>query len=445
MKRKSKVQITPVQALLIGFFIVIIMGTLLLMLPISVKGDKPLSFLDAMFTATSASCVTGLTVADTGSFFSSFGQVVILFLIQLGGLGFMTIAAYAITLFGKNLSLTERMTVAEGLGESSSAFAVRIAKTATTITFISEGIGAILLSIRFIPAYGVGNGIFYSIFHSISAFCNAGFDVFGYGDSLVRFQSDAFINIVLIALIITGGLGFMVIADLNPFKKKLRLKVQTKVVLIATAIFIFVPALLFLIFEYNNPETMGNMAFPQKMLSSIFQSVTCRTAGFDAIGQANLTEQSKLLSSALMITGGAPSGTAGGIKITTVSILILTAITYIKGRKDTVIFKRRISHDATKRALSVFVFALSLAFIAAMVIMCVESSSLADAMFETVSALGTTGLSVGISSQAEAISKITLILLMYIGRVGILSFTVGLVKSDDGGRYINYPYEDLMV
>ena len=448
---RTKRGIRPVAILPLGFLGLILVGTVLLSLPIATVDRTSIGLFDAWFTATSASCITGLIVTDTAVTFSMFVQIVIIMLIQFGGLGFMTMATLLFLSIRKRISLKERLTIAESLGENKLSGIVRLGRNAAIITLGCELIGAALLSIRFIPMLGWSKGIWYSIFHSISAFCNAGFDlmgrVTGEYSSFTALHGDLLVNLTLIGLIIVGGLGFAVIMDLGAFKRTRHLSLHTKLVLFTTLVLLSVGALLFFVLEYHNSGTMQGMSVGEKALASLFQSVTCRTAGFNTVDQAALTDSSKLLSSMLMFIGGAPAGTAGGIKVTTVALLALTLRSFLRGHSDVNVFRRRISPALVQRSLCIFIIGILMMMSASMIVSFSQigsGSSFIDVFFELASAVGTVGVSTGVTAEATAMTKVVLCLFMFAGRVGPLTLVLSLSgKSDDST--LRYPEGSIMV
>ena len=405
----------------LGFLIIILAGTGLLMLPVSSRQGS-LGFFDALFTAVSATCVTGLTVVDTGRWFTDFGHAVLLILIQIGGLGFMTLASYMFQTMRRRVSMRDRMVLEETVGRSGSQSAGSIAGAAVKLTLLTEGLGALLLSFRFVPQFNWGRGIWYAIFHSVSAFCNAGFDLMGGGVSLTDYAGDPLVMGTVMALIIIGGLGFIVLQDLRRPKKGRGPEVHTRLVLMMSGGLILGGTLLFLLIEWNNPGTLGGKSVGEKVLAALFQSVTCRTAGFNSIDQAQLRDASKALSAALMFIGAAPAGTAGGIKVTTAAVLFLELRALLRNRQDAEAFGFRVSRDAARRALGLFVGAGLLAFASVMVLSLQEPQlSMIDLLYECVSALGTVGLSCGVTAQVSLFGRGLLCLLMYVGRIGLLS------------------------
>lgn len=444
--------IKPINVLPLGFIVVILTGALLLMLPFSSKDGRSLSFLDAVFTATSATCVTGLVVADTGTHFSLFGQMVVLLLIQVGGLGLMTISMILFTFTGRKISLHDRMSMAEGLGESRLQGVVRLTRGALLVTGISELTGAILLSVRFIPQYGVAKGIWYSLFHSISAFCNAGFDLLGGYRSFTDYSHDPYFLFVIMALIVAGGLGFGVILNMHTTHDLRRLRLHSKMVLTGTVFLIISGALLFFWIEYDNAKTIGSMSLFDKIVNSIFQSITLRTAGFNTIDQLSLHDASKGLGILLMLVGGGPAGTAGGLKITTVFTLLLAARAYLRGTFETEAFGRTIPLEQTRRALTItllgglFLLAMGMMLSFSEQDMPAGSLGLLNQLYEATSAFCTVGVSTGVTAVTSNVTRVILILLMYAGRVGLITAAVSLVESTTRKEpVLHYPQEDILI
>ena len=442
----------PINVLPFGFIVVILTGALLLMLPISSKSGMTLPFLDALFTATSATCVTGLVVADTGTYFSLFGQIVVILLIQIGGLGLMTMSMILFSFTGRKISLHDRMSMAEGLGESRLQGVVRLTRGALLVTAIIELTGAILLSFRFVPQYGVAKGLWFSVFHSISAFCNAGFDLIGGYRSFTGYSHDSFLMFVIMGLIIAGGLGFGVIINLRNTRDLRRLRLHSKLVLTGTIFLILFGALAFLWIEYENPKTIGNMNLFDKIVNSIFQSVTLRTAGFNTINQLTLHDASKGVGILLMLVGGGPAGTAGGLKITTVFTLILAARAYLRGKFETEAFGRTIPLEQTRRALTITllggVFLLGMATMLSFSEQDMPAGSLGllNQLYEATSAFCTVGVSTGVTAAGSSVTRVILILLMYGGRVGLITVAMSLVESTTRREpVLHYPQEDILI
>lgn len=401
------------------------------MMPFSTRNGEGMPFLDALFTATSATCVTGLIVADTYQNWTIAGQLILLFLIQIGGLGFMTIGVYIAVLLKKKIGLKEREALHESVNTIEVAGVVRLTKKIIQGTLLIEGIGAVLLMIRFIPQKGVLKGIYYGIFHSISAFCNAGFDLMGDVEayaSLTAYNGDALVNITIMLLIVTGGIGFIVWDDIYRnkwhFKKYL---LHSKIVLSITAILIFGGAILFFALEYNH--LFNGMTGTEKVLSSLFCSVTARTAGFNTVDVASLSNGSKLLTILLMFIGGSSGSTAGGIKTTTFVVVLCFALAMVRRSPGANIYGRRLDEETIKKANAVIIINMGLALLATIIIFSVQTLPFEDVLLETFSAIGTVGMSTGITRELTNVSKIAIILLMYFGRVGSLSFAIAFTQK----------------
>ncbi len=426
-KNTRKFKFSHIQIIALGFFIMIAVGTALLVLPISSRSGEFTPFTTALFTATSASCVTGLVLADTALHWSLFGQTVIITLIQIGGLGFMTVAVLFTMLFHRKAGLREREVMVESINQLQLGGILDITKMIFFGTLVFEGAGAILLSIRFIPMLGWTKGIYYSIFHSISAFCNAGFDLMGpiSGEysSLTAFANDPLVSITVMILVVVGGIGFFVWNDLR--KNKLhfkKYKLHTKLVLTVSAILVFGGAFLFFIFEKNLP--LG-----QRILNAFFDSVTARTAGFNTVDVASLSGASKLLTVALMFVGGSSGSTAGGIKTTTVAVILIYTMAGARGKNSAEVFGRSLEDSALKKAVYVFFTNLTLALVATCFICAVHNFSVIDVMLETFSAMGTVGMSTGMTRELGTAAKYVIILLMYLGRVGSISVAGALFEK----------------
>ena len=440
-------RLSGVQFIALGYLAVIFIGSFLLSLPIASKQGVWTPYINSLFTATSATCVTGLVVYDTFTYWSTFGQLVILFLIQIGGIGFMTIITLVSMFFRRHIGLYERKVLMQSANTLRLDGIVSLIKRVLLGTLIFETFGALLLSIRFIDIFGVGRGIYFAIFHSISAFCNAGFDLMGINQTFSSFttlQNDPLINFTLMALIFIGGLGFVVWSDVWDCKfsyKKFNL--HTKIVLVATAILIIVPTLLFMIFEYNN--TFAGKNFGQILLNSLFQSITPRTAGFNTIDQASLSESSKMLTTLLMFIGGNSGSTAGGIKVTTIVVLFLSGIASARNKSEIEIFKKRIDKKIVHTASSIALAYVCFIFIGALIICAVQPNlSLTDVIFETVSAIGTVGLSLGITADLTIASKCVIMLLMYVGRLGALTFALAFIEKNEA-PIIKRPIGKIMI
>lgn len=421
-------KLTQTQMIAWGYALIILCGAILLTLPAASKSGEATGFVDALFTATSASCVTGLIVADTFQHWTVFGQWVILGLIQIGGLGFMTIGVFFSILLRRKIGLRTRGILQESVNMTQIGGIVRLAKTIVKGTLCLEGAGAILLAIRFFPKFGFAKGLYYGVFHSISAFCNAGFDLMGQEEGYVSFTGyydDWLVNLTIMLLIVVGGIGFFVWSDIaqNKWKVK-RYSLHTKIVLLATTVLIFGGALLFYIMESGN--LFAGMSTQGKILSSLFSSVTARTAGFNTVDTAALGDSSKMLTIILMFIGGSPGSTAGGIKTTTLVVLLIFVKSNLKKERNCNLFNRRLADDAVHKAGIVLCTNLFLAVTATFIITAIQGIPLTDVVFEVVSAIGTVGMSTGITREVGWISKLILIFLMYCGRIGSLTFALSL-------------------
>ena len=440
----------PGQILVLGFLAIILVGGVLLSLPISTKSGEGLPFFDALFTSTSAVCVTGLIVVDTATTFSIFGQTVIICLIQIGGLGFMTAATFIWIVVRKRITLKQRMVLQESYNTFSTQGVVRLGKRVLIMTAIIEGSGAILLAIRMIPQFGLLKGIFNSVFLSVSAFCNAGFDPFGNFSSITGYVHDPLINLVIMALIVLGGIGFAVISDVMLHRREhKKLTLHTRIVLISTGILIVAGTVFFVMEEWNNPATIGSFTPAEKVLAGGFQSVTTRTAGFNSIDQGAMYPTSKMVTSILMFIGASPASTGGGIKTTTLAVILLFCVSTIQKRNDVVISERRLPRDIVVKAITIVTLAALLVFGMIVIIGSIEygrlpGASLGDIILEVTSAFGTVGLSTGITPMLHPVSQVLLMLLMYTGRVGLMTLTLALSKQNKA-EGIKYPEDRIMV
>lgn len=447
LKRILK-HLSRTQFIAVGFLIIILTGTVLLMLPISSRSSTTTPFLDALFTATSATCVTGLVVKDTFTHWSYFGQGVILLMIQIGGLGFITIGVFLATFLRKKIGLSERGLAQESMNTLQIGGVVRMVKNIVRGTFFFEGIGALILSCRFmmLGTLDVLESIYYGIFHSVSAFCNAGFDLFGRFEeysSLVSFVDDPIVNITIMSLIIIGGIGFIVWEDLRIHRFKVKhYMLHTKIVLSTTIIITLISSAIFFILEYHH--AMADLSFFGKIWASLFASVTARTAGFNTIDVASLTTSSKMLTNVLMFIGGSPGSTAGGIKTTTFTILIFSIWSMLRQKTGCNIFKRRIEDHTIRKASIVFILDLSLAIMAVIAISAIESFLLEDILLEVFSAIGTVGMSTGITRSLGVASRIVIILLMYCGRLGSLSFALFFAEKKKA-EAVKLPVEKITI
>lgn len=428
-------KLNPPRVLALGFASLILIGSLLLNLPIATKTGESIGYIDALFTSASAVCVTGLAVVNTGEFWSLFGQITILVLIQMGGLGFMTMATVGALAIGKKITLKERLVIKEQLNQESMSGLVKLTQYVIISTFAIEAIGAILLSTRFIPMYGLKKGIYFSIFHAISAFCNAGFDITG--NSIVPFAGDFIINMTLSALIILGGLGFAVYIDISRNKGFKKLNLHSKLVLSITGILLVIGTIVFLMIEFNNPFTLQSLSGPQKLLASFFQSVVPRTAGFNSLNIGALHDTTVFFMVILMFIGGSPGSTGGGIKTTTFGILMLTTISVIKGDSDVVVYRKRIGNEIINRSLAIATIGLALLMIVSFILTVTETATFLDVLFETTSAFATVGLTRGITPSLTDIGKTIIIFVMYAGRVGPLTIAFAFANKNKkkGYRY----------
>lgn len=440
-------RLAPVQVLALGFAGVILIGAILLTLPIASAEGNTTPFLTALFTSTSAVCVTGLVVVDTGTYWSAFGQIVIMLLIQTGGLGFMSFATLIALLLGKKITLRERLVMQEALNSFSIQGLVKLVRYVLFGTFTVEGIGAALLAIKFIPIFGVTKGIYYSVFHSISAYCNAGFDLIGNFTSLVPFQESAVVTLTIGSLIVIGGLGFIVHSDIYEHREFKKFSLHSKLVIATTLMLIIAGAVVFFGLEFNNPGTMAPLSMKGKVLSSIFASITPRTAGFNTINLAEMTTASKLITILLMFIGASPGSTGGGIKTTTAALLVMTVVSVINGREDTEIHNKRVSKVLIYRALSIVLISLTLITVDVLILSITEQSAgIMDIMYESTSAFGTVGLSLGLTPRLTTIGRIIIMLTMYAGRVGPLTLTLALARRQlKASTTVKYPEDKVLI
>ncbi|MBP5198841.1 MAG: Trk family potassium uptake protein [Lachnospiraceae bacterium] len=429
-----------------GFLLMILLGGFLLMLPISSRDRTWTDPLSALFTATSTSCVTGLAVVDTYSHWSLFGQVVLLTLIQIGGLGFITIGVGFSMVFRRRIGLRQRDLLKESVNAFEIGGIIRLWKNIFYGTLIFEGAGAFALAFRFIPEYGFARGLWYSIFHSISAFCNAGFDLFGQKEkysSFVYYVSDPLVNIVLCLLIIIGSLGFVVWKDLvaNGFHFK-KYALHTKLVIVINTVLIIGGAVFLFISEYGN--TIADFDMKTKILASLFGSVTTRTAGFNTVDTAALTPASKLVTMILMFVGGSPGSTAGGIKTTTFAVILISVLSNLRNQSGANVFKRRVSEDVVSKAYQVFMLNLILALTSMTLILLTSNLKFDDVLFEVISAVSTVGMTTGITRDLNTFGRIMIMLLMYAGRIGSMTFALSLI-SPNKKQPVTLPVEKITI
>lgn len=440
------INLNPAQVLSFGFAGIILIGALLLNLPQASIDGNSIGFIDALFTSASAVSVTGFAVVETATHWTLFGKIVIIILVQIGGLGIMTMATLIALLLGKKITLKERILLQEGLNQFSLEGVVKLTRYIIISTLAIEAIGAILLSTRFIPIYGFKKGIWFSIFHSISAFCNAGIDITG--NSMVPFASDIIINLALIMLIITGGLGYSVYIDLTTNKMNIKkFSLHTRFVLLFNIILFASGFVFILVMEYNNPKTLGNLPLIDKIVASIFQAVNPRSAGFYSIDISGLTLPTTFLIIMLMFIGGSPGSTAGGIKTTTFGVLIITIVSVLKGKTDVEIFKKRIPNELIYRALAVIGLSFFVVILVTMILTLTDAeSSFLGILFKATSTFATVGLSRGAIPSLSFFEKIVFILTMFAGRVGPLTLGFALARRQSKTKAnFRYPEGKIMI
>lgn len=443
--KRSLANLDPPKILVMGFAIIILIGGILLSLPIATEDKQGLSFLDALFTATSATCVTGLVVVDTADTFSVFGEVVILSLIQVGGLGFMTFGTLLLILLGRKITLKERLILQEALNNLSFSGMVRLVKRIMIFTVVIEVLGGILLSIRFSFDMTLGKAIYFGFFHSISNFNNAGFDIFGGFRSLTAYKSDPLVVLTICFLIVLGGIGFIVVNELYEYREKHQLSMHTKVVLSTTFFLVLGSTLLIYLFEYSNGKTLGHLSELDKILGALFHAITPRTAGSNTLPIGSLTHSTLFLTIVLMFIGGGSGSTAGGIKISTFSVLMGTVWSQLRGKEDVVLFKRRLITETILKALTVTVSGLTI------VVMTTFLLSITDKghdfmmyLFEATSAFGTVGLSMGLTPELSFIGRILIILTMFVGRLGPMTLGFAITKRRKSEHY-HHPKGNIMI
>lgn len=448
-------ELRPVQVILLGFLITIFAGSILLALPIATQSGQATPYIDALFTATTSVCVTGLIVETTMTHWGIFGQAVIILLVQIGGLGVITITTGMFFMLRKRITLGNRMLIQESMGLNTMTGLVPLVKKILIGTGIIEGIGAVLYATQYVPEFGIGYGIWAAIFNSISAFCNAGMDIVR-DDSLRSYVTNPVMNFTTMGLIILGGLGFVVWKDLwQGFKKIVKDKVpvkrmiqqwrfQTKIVLSITSFLILFGTILIFLFEYHNPATMESLSLPQKIQASLFQSVTTRTAGFETVAQAALTDASSLVSMFLMIIGGSPTGTAGGVKTVTFTILVFCVLSVAKQEESITLFKRRVPQNLLSKALAIIVINLIVLMTSVLLLLVFDHGTFMDSCYECVSALATVGLTKGLTPNLTIAGKVIIIITMYLGRVGPISMAIGFSQKNKK-KMVMYPEQDLIL
>lgn len=449
---KKRISLSTTHMILLSFLLAILVGSVLLVLPVSSADGKSVTYTDALFTATTSVCVTGLVTVTTASAWSFFGQFVILLLIQIGGLGIITILSGFMIGLHKRMGLGDRILLQDAFNLNSMSGIVQFLKKVIIGTLAVEGVGALLYMTVFVPEYGV-RGIWISIFNAVSAFCNAGMDVIG-EDSLCGYVLHPMINFVTSMLIVLGGLGYIVWWDflrvIKNFRKQKfqcfkKLTLHSKIALSATGILLLSGAVLFFLFEYQNPQTIGGFSLPGKLQAALFQSVTTRTAGFATVPQQNLTDASAIVSLLLMFIGGSPVGTAGGVKTVTIAVLLLSAFSVIRNREDTVLFRRTISKQAVGKAVAVVSMSFLIAFVSTVLLAAVTGAPALDVMYETFSATATVGLSRNLTASLNIWGKLIIIVTMYLGRVGPISLVIAFNTKKKKENIIKNPTEEISV
>lgn len=437
-------KLSPPQILVLGFASIILIGALLLMLPISSTSGNSVEFIDALFTSTSATCVTGLVVLDTGTSFTIFGKTVIMILIQIGGLGFMTMATLFSLVLKRKISLRDRLILQEAMNQGSMEGIVRLIRRVLIYSLVIEGCAALLLSIRWAFDMPLGKAIYYGIFHAVSMFNNAGFDIFGDFRSLTDYVYDPLVNIIVMFLIVSGGIGFIVMSDLVEFRVTRRLSLHSKVVLSTSTGLILIGALVIFIFEFTNTRTLGSLNFGGKILSAFFQSVSPRTAGANTVDIAGLRQATQFFIVILMFIGASPGSTGGGIKTTTFTMMIGAVIAMLRGREDVVLFRYRLAQERIYKALTITLLALLLIASVSMILSTTEDSNFLAILFETTSAFATIGLTMGLTPELSAIGKILLCLTMFAGRLGPLTLAYALGPKQGKPLY-KYPEGKIII
>ena len=449
---RKKITLSTTQIILLSFLLTILVGSSLLALPISSADGKGVPYLDALFTAATSTCVTGLVTLPTVYTWSVFGQTVILLLIQIGGLGIITIMSGLMLLLNRKMGIGDRLLIQDAFNLNTMSGLAKFVKNVLLGTLIIEGIGAMLYMLVFVPEFGA-LGVWISVFNSVSAFCNAGIDIIA-ENSLCNYATNPLVNIVTCALIILGGLGYIVWWDVLRVARSRssrnrrifrHLTLHSKITITVTAGLIFFGAILIFIFEYANPLTIGQMSLFDKIQVSLFQSVTARTAGFATIPQENLTNASAAISIILMLIGGSPVGTAGGIKTVTVAVLVCSALATVRGKNSATLFGRRVSEESVKKAVAVAVTFLTICAVSAVLLMATSNATALDAIYEVVSATATVGLSRNLTATLNTFGKLIIIVTMYFGRVGPISLAVALGRKKESQNVISEPTEEISI
>lgn len=445
---RKQIQLSPMQIIALVFAVIILVGALLLTLPVSSRDGVSCGFLPGLFTATSATCVTGLVLFDTWSQWSGFGQTVILCLIELGGLGFMSAASLVVFLLRRRVGLRQRMVMAQALSLNDMDGVVKLQKMVLLGSLLIQSAGALILFARFLPEFGAKTALYWGVFHAVSAFCNAGFDIVGSiapGANMIAFNQDPVVCITLMALIVVGGLGFFVWEEVVRIHSWKKFSVYTRLVLLMTIALILLGAAAFLGLEWSNPGTMGAMPLPQKILNAFFQSVTVRTAGFTSVDQAALTDGGKAVSMVLMLIGGSSGSTAGGIKTVTMLVLLLFVWSRLRGKDTVCVFKRTIPEKQVLDAMAIATIILGLAVFGGIFISVTSPVGFTDGLYEAVSALATVGLSAGVTGNLSIPAQILIIIYMYFGRVGILTISLGFLMGNRAQERYRYANTTLLI
>lgn len=455
--KKKKSSLTAAKFMALGFAVAILVGSILLWLPISSADGTSVPYVDALFTATTSLCVTGLVTVPTFSTWSLFGKIVILLLIQLGGLGIVTCGTIVFVMLGKKITIKTRKLVQESYNLEHMSGMVKLVIRVVIGTLVVETIGAVLYCFSFVPQFGWPKGVWYSIFNSVSAFCNAGIDIIG-PDSLRPYVTNVPVNLTTMFLIVMGGIGFVVWWDIGGRMKTLlkkeihpkqfatKLELHTRIVLVMTALMIFAGAAVIMTLEFRNPKTIGEFSFGEKVLASLFQSVTTRTAGFETIAQSDFTDGTSMFHMLLMFVGGSPMGTAGGIKTTTIAVLFLTTIAYLRGKKNTEVFGRTLPEENIRTAIVVVVTGVIVLFTAIISLSVASAGDHLDIAYEIVSALATVGLSRGFTSTLTFAGKIVVIIVMYLGRIGPITLASAMIaRSHEAHVHIERPVRRILV
>ena len=441
-------RMSPTKVIAVVFLLIILLGAVLLTTPLATRDGEGCDFLSALFTATSATCVTGLNLFDTWTQWSGFGQAVILCLIQVGGLGFMSVAMFFALMFNRRVSLKQRLVIAQGMGLNELGGVVKLQKQAILGTFLVEGICALALFFRFLPAYGPWTALKWVVFHSVSAYCNAGFDIFGQvapDASMMLFAEDPFVCGIIMFLVVVGGIGFFVLSDLLSKRSFQKLTVYSKLVLVMTGGLLVGGTAGICLTEWNNPATLGGMTTGHKILNALFQSVTTRTAGFSSFDQGAMTEAGKAFSAFLMLIGGSSGSTAGGMKTVTLGLVLINTVTRARGGSHVTIFKRSIAQEQIADALTIFVLMVVLTFFGGIAFTADAGCSFMDGLFESASALATVGLTANVTRMLSPFGQMLDIMFMFFGRVGILTISLGFLMGDRAKARYQYAETKLII